>query len=250
VKALRALVLVLCCSLAGCFLFAHEDPPLNKQLYDMYKQTTLKQSTSAEILARFAKIETPKYALLSQSKSIVALYGDKKNGQKLWFNIVTFDETELVAKRKYVFVYDERPKQLFVRPWEGSDFGCQMVLPKDILDEPYANENARRVAILKQVETDLRKDTGEVGVDNKMISECGLMLAQTMSNLLTNLDASPVLASRFGEPNGLDFEQSNLLDKGRLRMVIDNDIVTVRMQLGSFMKRGKLGFEGFRAMED
>ncbi len=216
----------------------------------MYKQTTLKQSTSAEVLARFAGVETPKDAFLSQSKSIVALYGDKKTGKKQWFNIVTFDENELVARRKYVFVYDDRPKQLFVRPWEGSDFGCQMVLPKDILDEPYANENARRIAILKQVEADIRKDTAEVGTDNKMISTSGMMLAQTMSNLLLRLDASPVLASRFGEPNGLDFEHTTLLDKGRLRMVVDDDIVTVRMQLGSFTKRGKLGFEGFAAMED
>jgi hypothetical protein len=250
VKELRVLVLVLCCSLAGCIFFAYEGPPSNKQLFDMYKQTTLKQSTSAEVLARFAGLQTPKYALLSQSKSIVALYGNKKSGRKLWFNIVTFDENELVAKRKYVLLYDERPKQLFVKPWEGADFGCQMVLPKDILDEPYANENARRIAILKKVEADIRKDTGEVGADNQMISECGMMLGQTISSLLTKLDASPVLASRFGEPNGLEFEHTSLLDKGRLRMVVDNDIVTVRMQLGSFMKRGKLGFGGLAGMED
>jgi hypothetical protein len=250
VKALRAVVLGLCCLFAGCFLFAYEEPPSNKQLYGMYKQTTLRQSTSAEILARFAEIETPKYALLSQSKSVVAVYGEKKSGEKLWFNIVAFDENELVARRKYVMIYDERPKQLFVRPWEGTDFGCQIVLPKDILDEPYADENARRIAILRQVEADLRKDTAEVGVDNKMISGCGMMLGQTMSDLLIRLDASPALAGRFGEPNGLNFEQRSALDKGRLRMVVDNDIVTIRMQLGSFMQRGKLGFDGFCAMED
>ena len=231
---------------AGCFLFAPEGPPSNKQLYDMYKKTTLKQSTSSEILARFG---TPKYAILSQSKSIVALYGDKKKGLKIWFNIVTFDENELVANRKYVLLFDERPKQLFAKPWEGLDFGCQVVLSKDILDEPYANENARRIAVLRKIEADIRKDAGEIGTDNAMLTSSGLMVGQTMGALVNKLDSSPALASHFGEPNGLEFDHDNL-DRGRLRMVIDNDIVTVRMQLGSFMKRGKLGFGGFSAMED
>jgi hypothetical protein len=246
VKAVKALVLVLCCLFAGCFLFAPEGPPSNKELYSLYKKTTLKQSTSSEVLTRFG---TPKYAVLSQSKSIVALYGDKKKGNKLWFTIVTFDENELVAKRKYVFLYDERPKQLFAKPWEGLDFGCQMVLSKDILDEPYANENARRVAILKKVQADLFKDTGEIGTDNSMLASCGMTAGQAIGTLVNKLDGSPALANRFGEPNGLEFDHDNL-DRGRLRMVIDNDIVTVRMQLGSFMRRGKLGFDGFCAMED
>ena len=82
--------------------------------------------------------------------------------------MVAFDENELIAKRKYVFICDERPKQLFVEPWEGVDFDCKMVLPRKVLDEPYANENARRIAILKQVGADTRKDTGEVGADNEV----------------------------------------------------------------------------------
>ena len=159
----------------------------------------------------------------------------------MWFNMVTFDENELIATRKYVFISNERPKQLFVEPWEGVDFGCQMVLPKDILDEPYANENARRIAILKKVETDTRKDTGEVGTDNAMLSLCGMMAGQGMGSLLTKLDSSPAFASRLSEPNGLEFEHTSF-DKGRLRMVIDNDVVTVKMRLGSFEKRGKAQF--------
>jgi hypothetical protein len=249
VKTLRAAGLVLCCLVAGCTafdFFVPEGPPSNKELNAQYQQTILRQSTSSEVLSRFG---TPKYALLSQSKSIVALCGDKKSGKKMWFNIVTFDENELIAKRKYVFLSDERPKQLFVAPWEGVDFGCQMVLPKDILDEPYANENARRIAILKKVEADTRKDTGEVGTDNAMLSLCGMMAGQGMGSILTKLDGSPAFASRLSEPNGLEFEHASF-DKGKLRMVIDNDIVTVRMRLGSFGKTGKLSFEKLGGMEN
>jgi hypothetical protein len=249
VKALRAVVLVLCCFVAGCSffgLFVPEGPPSNKEILSLYRQTVLKQSTSSEVLSRFG---TPEYALLSQSKSIVALCGDKKKGRKMWFNMVSFDENELIAKRKYVFISDERPKQLFVTPWEGVDFGCQMVLSKELLDEPYANENARRIAILKQVEADTRKDTSEVGADNVMLSLCGMMAGQGMGSLRTKLDSSPAFASRLSEPNGVEFEHMSF-DKGKLRMVIDNDIVTVRMRLGAFEKRGKLSFEGLGGMED
>lgn len=250
-KTLRALVLLMCCLLAGCSVLnfvVPEGPPSNKEIFSLYRQTILKQSTSAGVLSAFG---TPKYALLSQSKSIVAICGDKKKGRKMWFNMVSFDENELIAKRKYVFISDERPKQLFVSPWEGVDFGCQVVLSKEFLDEPYANENSRRIAILKQVEADTRKDTSEVGADNAMLSLCGMMAGQGMGSLLTRLDSSPAFASRLSEPNGLEFEHTSF-DKGRLRMVIDNDVVTVRMRLGSFGKGGKrkLSFEGLGSMED
>jgi hypothetical protein len=129
------------------------------------------------------------------------------------------------------------------------DFGCQMVLSKDVLDEPYANENARRIAILKKVEADTRKDTSEVGADNVMLSLCGMMAGQGMGSLLTRLDGSPAIASRLSEPNGLEFEHTSF-DKGRLRMVIDNDVVTVRMRLGSFGKGWKASFEMLGSMED
>ena len=248
-KALRAAVLVMCCLVAGCeavVLVTPEGPPSNKQIYAQYKQTTLKQSTSADVLSRFG---TPKYALLSQSKSIAALAGTTKENHKIWFNMVTFDENDLMAKRKYYFISNERPKQLFVEPWEGMDFGCQMVLPKEILDAPYADENARRIAILKKVDADTRKDTTEIGADNTILNIGGMMAGQGIEGLVTKLDASPALAARLSEPNGLEFDHINL-DKGKLRMVINDDIVTVKMRLGSYEKRGKAGSDGLDAMDD
>ena len=247
-KALRAVILVVCCLVAGCSVepfVTPEGSPSNKEIYSLYQQTILKQSTSAGVLSAFG---TPKYALLSQSKSIVALAGGKKQGKKMWFNMVSFDENELIAKRKYVFISDERPKQLFVEPWEGVHFGCQMVLSKELLDEPYANENARRVAILKQVAADTRKDTSEVGADNATLSLCGMMAGQGMGAVLTKLSGSPAIASRLSEPGGVEFEQISF-DKCRLRMVIDNDVVTVRMRLGSFGKDA-VSFEMLGDMKD
>jgi hypothetical protein len=242
-KAIRLVVLSACGLLAGCEageFFKPEGPPSNSQIYAIYRQTALKQSTSAGVIAAFGQ---PKYALLSQSKSVIALAGKKKEGYKTWFNMVAFDEDELTARRKYVFICDERPKQLGVEPWEGIDFDCKMVLPRKVLDEPYANENARRVAILKEVGADVRKDTGEVGMDNKSLKVCGMIISLGIDTVVTELDSSPALATRFTDPKGLEFEHVNF-DKGLMWMTVKDDMATVKMRLGSFAKKGKISFEG------
>jgi hypothetical protein len=152
--------------------------------------------------------------------------------------MVTFDENELIAKRKYVFISDEKPKQLFVEPWEGVDFDCKIAIPKELLEQPYANENARRIAILKEVIKETRKDTQDIGADNKAIATGGMIVGQALDTLLAFLDESPTLAGRLSEPNGLEFEHPSY-DKGRARMVSENDVATVALRLGSFAKKSK-----------
>jgi hypothetical protein len=88
----------------------------------------------------------------------------------------------------------------------------------------------------------------DIGADNATLSLSGMMAGQGMESLLVKLNASPALAARLSEPNGLEFDHINL-DKGKLRMVIDNDIVTVKMRLGSFGKEFKVSFEDLNAMD-
>ena len=243
-KALRISVLLACGLLAGCSVVGFvmpAGPPSYEQIYAVYRQTALNQSTSADVLAAFGR---PKNELLSQSKSIIATAGQGKRGQKTWFNMVTFDENELIAKRKSVFIADERPKQLFAEPWEGVNFDCKMVLPRKVLDEPYANENARRIAILKQVGADTRKDTGEIGEDNKVVGTCGMVVGQAIDTVTVKLVGSPAFAARLTDPNGLEFSHTSF-NKGLLKMVVEDDVATVRIRLGSFAKGGKLSFEGY-----
>ena len=74
-----------------------------------------------------------------------------------------------------------------------------------------------------------------------------MMTGQGVEALLAKLNVSPALAARLSEPNGLEFDHIDY-DKGKLRMVIDNDIVTVKMRLGAFAKGGT-SFEGLDAMD-
>ena len=221
-----------CVSLEVVGFLTPERLSFEKEVSESYYLTELKTSSSADVLAM---IHIPEYELLSQSKSVVASLGQKKKGYKTWLKMVAFDENKLTAQRKYLFIVDERPKFLFVEPWEGLMFDCEMVLEREVLDEPYSNENARRIAILRQVSKNVREDIGELGSDNKMVDICGMLINQALETVLVELDSSPVLATGLDDPAGFKFEHTSF-DKGKIRMVIVDDIVTVKMRLGSLVK--------------
>ena len=236
VRVAKLLVVICCCALCSCSVveyFRPEKPPYDEELSASYYQTKLKESSSADVLAT---IHRPEYELLSQSKSVVASLGQKKKGHEIWFNMVAFDENKLAAKRKYFFVVDEKPKSLWIAPRRSLLFDGEMVLEKEVLDKPYANENARRIAILKRVLENVRKDIDELAQDNKMLDICGMLINQTLETVLQRLDESPVLASKLSDANGVDFDHITL-GKGSIVMGITDDIVTVETKIGSLAYR-------------
>jgi hypothetical protein len=227
------LIAVLCfCGLCGCsyvepagsLLPPYENPAT-------YNQIKLKESTSADVLTAITK---PKDELLSQSKSVVASQGIKKSGHKLWLNMVAFDENESTAKRKYFFVVDEKAESLLLWAKRKLIFDSEMVLDAKVLNEPYANENARRIAILKRVKEDIRQDVAEVATDNKKIGICGMLINQTLGTVLQKLDESPVLASKLSNPEGFGFDHITI-GKGTIVMSITDDIVDVKVKAGDFV---------------
>ena len=219
--------------LSGCYVadfLKPEFPPYAAARNAGYHATVLKSSSAADVLNT---IHLPKYELLSQSKNVIASTGEKKRkGFKKWFKMVAFDEQDLLARRKYLFTEDERPKQVAVEPWEYLRFDCQVVLEQTILDEPYANENARRIAILKQILKDFRIDIADVKLDNDILDISGLMVNQALKAALVRLDQSPAIATKLSDERGIEFSHI-ILNKGRIRLVIDGDIATVKLRAGS-----------------
>jgi len=227
--------LACCLFLCGCAVLdfvTPEAPPSNEEISKSYYQTELNESDAADVLGT---IHRPEYELLSQSKRVVASSGQKKKGYKSWFNMVAFDENGLTAKRKYLFIADEKPKILFVEPWEGFRFECEMVLGADVLNKPYADENARRIAVLSQVMENTGRDIAEVESDNKNLAISGMVVHQGLEAVLQKLKDSPSLAKRLSEPAGVEFDHINF-DKGRIGMLIEGDIVKIKMMLGSFVR--------------
>lgn len=218
--------------LCGCYvadLVTPEPHPYNDQIAASYDAITLKQSSSADVLAMYS----PEYELLSQSKSIIASHGQNKNGYKNWLTMVAFDEKNLLAKRKYLLIADEKPKIFHIATlWPNLAFDCQMVLEDDIFEEPYADENARCIAILKHALENSRADIRQIGSDSKTVEVCGALINQTFEAVLVTLESSPALATKLSEPEGVAFSHTSF-GKGKVGVLIDDDIVAVRIRAGA-----------------
>ena len=230
----------------GLELVTPEGPPDTKATYSGYHKTELKKSTSAEVLNI---IHLPEYEFLTQSESVIVTSGKKKRGHKAWFKMVAFDEDSLLARRKYLFVEDERPKTLlFTEPWEYAVLDCQIVLDREILDEPYGSEDERRIAVIREIKELFNTDISEVKEQYQLLVQLGPMVNQCFESALVQLDRSPVFARLLNTKEGIEFYH-NSLDKGRIRMVIEDDVVTMRIMAGSIVKR-VVGGEMYPGFED
>ncbi|MHC4424259.1 MAG: hypothetical protein ACYSWR_06275 [Planctomycetota bacterium] len=219
--------------LCGCAVvnyFKREKPPYDTELYEVYSLTELKTSSAAEVLGM---IHDPECELLSQSKSVIASFGQKKKGYKRWFNMVAFDENELTARRKYFFIVDEKSKGFPFMPKRRLRFESKMIMERGVLGEPYADQNARRLAILRDVLANLNKDTDEVKADNKQLDVCRMLINQTLEAILQKLEESPVLASKLSDAKGVRFDHITL-GKGSIRMDVAGDVVDVRVRVDAF----------------
>lgn len=162
--------------------------------------------------------------------------------------MVAFDEHKLTAKRKYLFVVDEKvtrlpteSRRIMLEPRRGLSLDSEMLLEKELLDKPYETENAGQIAILKQVSDNLHKDingfsedTESPGRDNKTLNVCGMLINQIFQTVLLTLQTSPVLAAKLNDKGGIEFDHINF-DKGRIQMAVEGDVVRVKIRLGVFV---------------
>ena len=234
-SALISCLILSVIALSGCFV-AHtvefltpEGPPDDETVIENYLSINLRQSDAVEVLE---KIHIPEYTVLSQSSSAVASSGQKKDGFKQWFSMVAFDEDKLTATRKYVFFVDEKPKFLFREPWTCVMFDCKMIIEPDILNEPYADSSARRVAFLRYAKEMLNNDIEKVRDESKEVSIMGMMINQAFYNVLIDLDGSPIQAVKLDDEKGLQFMHPSL-EESRIGMTVEDDVMTIKLRMGS-----------------
>ncbi len=230
--------------------------PYDAGISDSYYKIELKRSGALDVLPMIHK---PESELLSQSRSVVASFGQEEDGYKSWFNMVAFDEVKLTAKRKYFFLVDEKVKRLpgkrrrfLIELKRGIMFDSQMVLEKPVLDELRVSEDAGQAARLRQVLRNLRKDISELGPDvdtpgsdSQVLAVSGMLINQTFGTILHTLDRSPGLAGKLGDSGGVNFDHISF-GKGTVRMVVEDDIVTVKIRVGVFVG----AFEGRHQRSD
>jgi hypothetical protein len=217
-----------------------------------YDRTELKKSLTLDVLPRFQRSQDklgPRFEgteLLSHSESVVALLGQRKDGHKTWFNMVTFHEYEMNVIRKYYFEVEDEVEGFRIGSKQALRFDCEMVLEKEVFGGSDAAENARQITILRYVLDNLRKDINELDADvdapgqsNKMLNVCGMLINQTFEMILLKLDSSAVLATRLGQAGGIEFDHISF-GKGKIRMVVVDDTVSVKIRLGAFARTAEM----------
>jgi len=238
---------------AGCTVMRYIPPdklPYEK-IVAPYELTQLKKSNTLDVLTA---IRAPEFhldpnrlasQLLTQSDTMVAVSGQSKDLYKTWFSVFVFDEHTMTAQHKYFLCVDEKstvkpgqPRRYIFPPKRVLSFDCQLVLPVEVLAKPYATDEARQIAILKQVAECLKTDVQHLSSDksestqgSKLLSELTMMINQTFDGILVQLRESPGLARQISDTNGIRFGHISL-NKGRVRMNLTNDIAAVRIRIG------------------
>ncbi len=218
-KSLLVLMAVLCVVVvSGCHMSS-------KPVFKRYYLTTVNVSTSAEIIP----IIQAEGEMLAKGENAIASWGEKKKGSIVWFNAVAFDDETSKAIRKYGFVATPEKQEQRMR------FDAELVINPDVLNEPYANENAKKIAVLKSILNDFSSDLEPLVKDGRALNSASLMVKQLLKKLISDLNASPALAANLENYSGMVFDNMNL-GKGKTRMIIVDGVVNLKSWTGTPLK--------------
>jgi hypothetical protein len=218
-------------AIAGCVIFygCKAQLPLSETLFWSYEQTQIGQTNSAQELDY---IQMSAMTLLSKSDTVIASWGQDDNGYQQWLTVTVFGEESGTAARKYFFYTDEKARDYpFVHPkWTGR-FDGQLTIDKAMLEKPFADQNARSIAILKWIKTQFTDDAAKVSGDNKNIGLCQMVVNESFEQVLLKLSESPEWASKLSTPEGVKFEHRSYYN-GTLFLYEANGLITIAIELG------------------
>ena len=222
------LVIFLALCLTGCSKPTMSDYEL---IFDRYYATTLNVTTSADVLAT---TQNPDTELLSQSESVVAVWGKEgKDDRTHWFNMIAFDEDAMTAVRKYGFILEETSWVVNINrtPKPGLRLDSELIMDADVLEAAYANNNEKQIEILKAVQDAFTLDAAELTYDSTVLKSSTMMVQQAINNALNKLRMSPAYAAHLSRPEGMAFDHMTL-GESYIRMLIEDDIVKVKIKAG------------------
>jgi len=238
--------------LCGCSATSGYIPPsrlLYRDLSVLYYQTPLQQSSSLDVQRRMKGAQgtvDAKYVeleVITPSDGVIASSGRSHKGTKSWFTLVAFDKYSNTAQRKYFFYMDENAS----KPPLGSKnylIPARTVLVFDVeamvgevLVSPHASEQARKVAVVNFLATQLQRDIKQLGGDDAQMANAdivgvnGMFMNQVFRDAINEIRKYPVLTRELHISPGVAFESMSLAD-GRIQLVLDGDRATARIEMG------------------
>ncbi len=241
-------VIGLLLAVQGCGIFGFLKPekkPYNRDIARVYLNTKLNKTPALDV---YYMDEYPENQLLSQSKKAIAITGKSKDAHKRWFNLVAFDQDKRTATRKYLMIVDEKHKVILADPRHGMSFYTEMVMDDETLNKNYPTDDIRKIRILEKVKQHFEDDIENITTDNKNFRALTMMFNQAFRDAMHTLDKSPSNAQRLDQPDGLIFNHISM-DKGRIGLDINSNIVSVKMKLGTYRKYFEKGPEDEKGWE-
>ncbi len=213
------------CLAAGCQTSYDAD----KDIFDRFYLTNLRHTTSSDLLP---VIQKPDRELLGQNSNVIASFGDDHDGLMSWFNMVVFDDQNLTAARKYAFLIDEKTHSFYImKAPQKLRIDAQAVVDPMVLAGPYADDNARRIAVLQWLGKQFASDSRKVAGSGQILSNSAMVVRQALTGILDLMTANPAQAAGLSEYDGVKFDHMNL-GPGHIRMLIEDDIVKLKIKAG------------------
>ena len=157
-RTMLALVLLGCMVAAGC----QQRFQMDTEVFDRFDLVTLKVSKSADVLHALKKDDE----MIAQSPTVVVSWGQRNEQDHLWCNVVAFDDQTLAAARKYAAAFEEFDRVVYITARRKLRFDAQLVVPRQLLDEPYADAGARNRAVLAWAIDTFKHDMDSLGDEN------------------------------------------------------------------------------------
>jgi len=226
-------LLIAVCTLTGCVRHMRTD------VKSAYNQVRLGMTDSAQVLALVQTPETElRGDLISQDQTVIAAWGHKDE-VKMWLNLFAFNEDTTFVDRKYFFYVDEHARWgWLMHPKWAAMVDVNVTADPAVLEKPYANENARQIAMLQFVLDKFTSDELKVRPDNKMIGISKDVANEAIGTVLLILKESPARAVELSRPQGLEFELKSFY-KGRMYLSEQDGVINMDLKTGAYAERTK-----------
>lgn len=229
-------VLGLVCT--GCNHLPRADAPQECQVFDRYDKVQLGCTTTSDVLINIKNVDLKEK--LSQGENVIASWGQKGDYGVLWLNLVAFDEDTMNAKRKYSLLVDEDSPGygcFLLQPSKNVRLDASMILDDGTLSEPFTDEKARKIAVIKKLKQLFAEDMSQVTSDSHSVKSTAMFVNGALNYLLGQLERTPAMAGELENIAGMEFDHEHF-GKGKMRIIIceDPDEVKVKIKIGTYSK--------------
>jgi hypothetical protein len=227
-----AVLLFVCTTLTGCGWAVRgltpPERPNATELLATFDGTSLNQSTAGDVLSN---VPYPTLQFVMQGQNTVGISGPKPTRNRTWLTVVSFGES-LAASGKYFSLINDKPQAFMYSRLLRARFDAEKIVTPEVLTKNYPDEESKNIAVLRDILDGFDAAAREVKLSDPRARSSSMAAHRLLNEILVRLKTAPIEASLLADLKGMPFDDATM-GKGRLRMVIEGDIVKLKVIVGS-----------------